>query len=201
MSQSPLNFCKTYNRYSSYSFRWHLHDESETQNILPCYQECRIFYNFYPDSDMALLYQFRRHRYRLTHLVAHHNDRESPSAEATGCYLLGLRQVPFCRDQTHHVQLLQQQCALLDAERMIRLDFLDLLTQFPYIAWQFIISTIISINVYTFILIILFLYSILRYIVNTVYLYFIIQYYICMYILNFRIYIFTSHHNSFTYTV
>lgn len=158
MSQSPLNFCKTYNRHSFYSFSQHLYDASGTQNALPCYQERRVFYDFYPDSDVALLYKFRRHRYRLTHLIAHHNDRESPPAEATGSYLLGLRQVPLRRDQTNHVQLLQQLCAVLDAERMIRLDFLNLPTQLPYVARQFVVSTMISINIYVTSLLYLFIF-------------------------------------------
>lgn len=121
---------------------------------------------------MALLYEFCCHRYRLTHLVAHHNNRESPSAEATGGYLLGLRQVPFCGDQAYHVQLLQQQSTLFDAEGMVWLNFLNLLTQLSYIAWQFVISTVTVLIVLIDLYYIFMLHLNLSFIVKYIFIYF-----------------------------
>lgn len=110
---------------------------------LPRYQKCRILHNFYSDSDVTLFYQFGCHRYCLAHFITNHNNRKSSPAEATGGHLLGLSQVPLCRNQSYHIEFFQQHSALFYPKWMIGLDFLDLLTQFSYLARQFVVSATI----------------------------------------------------------
>lgn len=73
-----------------------------------CDEEGGIFDDLWPDTDMAMLDEFRCVGNGLGHVVALHDDRQATATEAAGRHLVHVVEVPFGGDEAEDVEFLEQ---------------------------------------------------------------------------------------------